>query len=170
MDRAMTLQAGDSRITDEQEAWIEHSNLDGVPSSTAVPPAKGRLAAPPNRFIGKSGTPTNDRIVESSDGLIAICTAYDDPDSWLQVGHTLSALWLHATRAGMSIVPLSQVIEVPETREALQHEVFAGTTRPQLLLRVGWQEIARTTLPRTPRRPLADVLVSNQPAEAGHHE
>jgi hypothetical protein len=31
--------------------------------------------------------------------------------------------------------------------------------RPQILLRVGWQEIARTTLPPTPRRPLEDVLV-----------
>ena len=68
--------------------------------------------------------------------------------------------WLDATRAGPSIVPLSQVIEMGETRQALREDVFAGTAHPQLLVRVGWQEIARATLPRTPRRPLDEVLVS----------
>jgi hypothetical protein len=42
----------------------------------------------------------------------------------------------------------------------LQEDVFAGTAYPQLLLRVGWQEIARATLPRTPRRPLDEVLLT----------
>jgi hypothetical protein len=171
MEQAMTLQAEDSRFTDEQAAWVEHSDLDGVRASNAVPPTSGRLAARPNRFSGEIGIPAGERMVESSDGLMAICTAYDDPDLWLQAGHTLSALWLHATRAGMSIVPLSQVIEVPKTREALHHDVFADVTRPQVLLRVGWQEIARTTLPRTPRRPFADVLMrDHERAQAGHHE
>ena len=98
--------------------------------------------------------------MESSDGLVAICTGHDDQAAWLRAGQTLSALWLHATRAGLSIVPLSQVIEVPETRGALHEDVFAGMAHPQLLLRVGWQEIARTTLPRTPRRPLDEVLLT----------
>ena len=91
---------------------------------------------------------------------MAVCTAHDDRTSWLRAGQTLSALWLRATRTGLSVVPLSQVIEVPETRHALHEDVFAGMARPQLLVRLGWQEIARATLPVTPRRPLADVLLS----------
>ncbi|MET0840403.1 MAG: hypothetical protein ABWY19_16605 [Marmoricola sp.] len=98
-------------------------------------------------------------MVESADGLVAVCTAHDGVRSWLQAGETMSALWLEATQVGLSIVPLSQIIEVPETRRILNEDVFAGMARPQILLRVGWQEIARTTLPRTPRRPLADVLM-----------
>ena len=90
-------------------------------------------------------------------GLSAIVASYEV--AWLRTGQTLSAVWLQATRAGLSIVPLSQAIEVPETREALHRDVFAGMARPQLLLRVGWQEIARATLARTPRRPLDDVLL-----------
>jgi nitroreductase len=171
MEQAMTLQAVDTRFSDEQAAWVERGDLDGIRTSNAVPPVAGRLAARPNRFLGETGMPAAERMVESSDGLMAICTAYDAPESWLQAGHTLSALWLHATRAGMSIVPLSQVIEVPETRDALHHDVFADATRPQLVLRVGWQEIARTTLPRTSRRPLADVLMrDDERAQVDHHE
>jgi nitroreductase len=159
MERAMTAQASDKRFADEQATWIEHSRLDGVPSATATPPRSARLDDRPNRFYGGGGTLGSSRIVESSDGLIAICTVHDDQTSWLQTGQTLSALWLQATRAGLSIVPLSQVIEIPETRTALRDDVFVGMARPQLLLRVGWQEIARTTLPRTPRRPLDNVLL-----------
>ena len=158
MDRAMTLQAADPRFVEEQATWIEHSRSDGIPASSATPPGSDRRPSRPNRFVAETQEQSQ-RVVESSDGLMAICTAGEDQASWLQAGEALSALWLHATRAGLSIVPLSQVIEVPETRQDLHHTVFAGMARPQLLLRVGWQEIARTTLPRTPRRPLEHVLI-----------
>ncbi len=159
LDRAMTLQASDARYADEQASWIERSRTDGVPATAAAPPRSSRLAHRPNRFAADLDTLPSPRLVESSDGLIAICTANDDQTAWLQTGQALSSLWLRATRAGLSIVPLSQVIEVAETRQALYDGVFAGMSHPQVLVRVGWQEIARATLPRTPRRPLDDVLV-----------
>jgi nitroreductase len=159
MERAMMQQANDPDRIEEQNAWIGHSGLDGIPSVNAVPPASSRRTERPNRYVPEDGIPGSTRAIESSDGLIAICTAHDDQTSWLQAGETLSALWLQATRAGLSIVPLSQVIEMPETREMLHRDVFAATAFPQLLLRVGWQEIARTTLPRTPRRPAQDVIL-----------
>jgi hypothetical protein len=59
----------------------------------------------------------------------------------------------------LSLVPLSQVVEVPETRAALHHDIFAGMAHPQMLLRIGWQEIGRATLSPTPRRPLSNVLL-----------
>ena len=90
--------------------------------------------------------------------MIGICSASDGQESWLQAGQALSALWLRATREGLSIVPLSQVIEVDETRHALHHDVFAGMARPQILARVGWLEMTRTLLERTPRRPLDQVI------------
>lgn len=74
-------------------------------------------------------------------------------------GETLSALWLRATREGLSVVPLSQVVEVSSTRRSLSHELPEHRSEPQVVLRLGWQEISRSTLPRTPRRPLHDVLL-----------
>jgi hypothetical protein len=160
IERAMTLQAADPRFSGEQAAWADPGAVDDLPSSTAVAHSEGRSPAPPTRFLPGTGVPPRERVVEASDGLMVISTPHDTPASWLQAGQLLSDAWLHATSAGLSIVPLSQVIEVAETRDALHHDVLGEAAHPQLLLRVGWQEIARTTLPRTPRRPLADVLVA----------
>ena len=81
------------------------------------------------------------------------------PPGLAGVGEGLSALWLHAVREGLSVVPLSQVIEVPETRAALQYGVLGGLVVPMLLVRVGWQAISRSQLEPTPRRPVDDVLL-----------
>jgi hypothetical protein len=104
------------------------------------------------------------RPVESSDGVLAICTSADTPAAWLDAGETLSALWLRAIRDGFSLVPLSQVIEVEETRASLRASVFYDMAQPQLLVRVGWQEVTRPAQPRSPRRPLDDVLFDSGPA------
>ena len=98
--------------------------------------------------------------METSDGVILLCDDDDSRVSWLRAGESLSALWLRAVRDGLSVVPLSQVIEVAETRDALQHQVLGGLCVPLLLVRVGWQAISRSQLEPTPRRPLRDVLVS----------
>lgn len=94
-----------------------------------------------------------------SDGLLVLAADTDDAPAWLRAGEALSALWLRAVRDGLAVVPLSPVIEVARTRSALEHDVLAGRGVPLLLLRVGWQEIARSTLPATVRRPVADVLL-----------
>lgn len=98
-----------------------------------------------------------DRDLEPADGLLVLGARPDEDGraAWLAVGEALSALWLEATRAGLSIVPLSVVCEVAETRAVLQHEVLGGLMAPQTLVRVGWQAIGRPR--RTPRRPLDDV-------------
>lgn len=82
----------------------------------------------------------------------------DDLDSWLRLGEGLSALWLQATRQGLSVVPLSQAIELDETRASLRGDLLRGLGFPHLVVRVGWQAISRESLPATPRRPLDDVL------------
>lgn len=102
----------------------------------------------------------------TSDGLVAIATADDSPAAWLGAGEVLSELWLRAAHDGLSVVPLSQVVGVPETRQALHQDVLAGLLHPQVLVRLGWQEIARSDQPPTPRRPLADVLADD--GRAGH--
>jgi len=109
----------------------------------------------------------DDRDLEGSDGLIALCAEGDSRQSWLRAGEGLSALWLHAVRTGMSVVPLSQVLGVDETREALRHQVFGGLAVPLLLVRVGWQAIGRSQLVPSIRRPVDDVLLPNGPRGSG---
>ena len=104
-------------------------------------------------------TEDDGRDVEGSDGLVVLYAEDDSRESWLRAGEGLSALWLDAVRSGLSVVPLSHVLEVEETRSALQHAVLGGLAVPLLLVRVGWQAIGRRQLVPTPRRPLDDVLL-----------
>jgi len=93
----------------------------------------------------------------SADGMLLITTSSDDTVSRLRAGEALSAVWLQATRSGLSVVPLSQALEVAETRRTLQTEVLHDVASAQLVLRVGWLPMKRRELTRTPRRFLDDV-------------
>ena len=159
LSRAQVSQQSDHRFAEEQQAWTDHSAVDGVPRSSGAPRSGGSTTYRNNRFVPGSADLGPEAPLESSDGLIVICTALDDQRAWLATGQALSALWLRATRDGLSLVPLSQVVEVPETRNALHYDIFAGIGHAQILLRIGWQEIGRATLTPTPRRPLGDVLL-----------
>ncbi|MGI9157331.1 MAG: Acg family FMN-binding oxidoreductase [Marmoricola sp.] len=157
LSRAMLAQTHDRDLSAEEQLWIDHSSRDGIPART-IPRSVGERGERPSRFDKGVTTAGDVNTLESSDGLLVIGTTHDGPLSWLRAGESLSALWLRATAEGMSVVPLSQVTEVESTRVALQHEVLSGALEPQLLVRIGWQEIGRSDLPRTPRRPLAEVL------------
>ena len=165
LKRAMNVQAMDPRFAEEQRKWIHPSRVDRIPLANASPPANGRPLSRPNRFASTSDAEATEaadaaRVVENSDGLIAICSAADDQQSWLGAGQALSALWLQATHDGFSLVPLSQIVEVEETRQSLHQDVFDGLARPQILARIGWSEATRTPLDRSPRRPVDDVIES----------
>ena len=157
INRAVDVQHDDSDVMSEQQAWVEHGGGDGVPR--AVLPVPGELSV---RRSSRFGPGLLDDIgggeIENSDGLLIICAPHDDPGAWLSAGEGLSAMWLAATLDALSMVPLSQVVEVPETRDALQLEVLGGLARPLIMVRVGWQAISRSQLPRTPRRPVDEVL------------
>ncbi|WP_309648184.1 hypothetical protein [Nocardioides sp.] len=97
--------------------------------------------------------------VQGSDGLLVLLTERDDPRAWLSAGEALSEVWLAATADGLSLVPLSCVIEDDDTRSELHREVLGGLAEPQLVMRIGWQQIGRSELRRTTRRDVSDVLL-----------
>jgi hypothetical protein len=155
--RAVELQSTDQRYADEQQEWVDHSTLDGIPSTVLPLEVPTENGDHPTRFTPGLAAET-ERVIEGSDGLVVLCSGSDDPASWLSAGEGLSALWLMATSRGLSVVPLSQVIDVEETRQALRQRVLGGLTQPLILVRIGWQSISRSQLPRTSRRPVGDVL------------
>ncbi|XBB69442.1 NAD(P)H nitroreductase [Nocardioides sp. WV_118_6] len=141
----------------EQDRWIGRSGADGIPAALLPDDPDPLLAR--SRF--RPGLLEDTRMVlHGGDRAIALGGPYDDVAGWLRTGEAMSALWLEATREGLSVVPMSQPIEVESTRREIGRSVLRGAFEPHLLLRVGWQAIGRSELPRTPRRPLADVLDS----------
>jgi hypothetical protein len=90
--------------------------------------------------------------------MLIVCTSSNDVISQIRAGEAMSAVWLQATQEQLSVVPLSQALEVPETRREVQQQVLSDLAHPQILLRVGWLPVARSTLPMSPRRHLEDVL------------
>ena len=83
LKRAMHVQALDSRFAEEQREWTVPSRVDGIPLANASPPAHGRPPTRPNRFASPSQAQATEaaeaaRVVENSDGLLAICSVADD--------------------------------------------------------------------------------------------
>jgi nitroreductase len=156
VSRAHRLQERDSSIAAEAERWTDHNPFEGVPSAHL--PGKQNVSTSHRSRFALGGLEDDEQEVESGDGLVILHDNDDTPLAWLSAGESLSALWLHAVRDGLSVVPLSQVIEVSETREALHHQVLGGLAVPLMLVRVGWQAISRSQLEPTPRRPVGDVL------------
>lgn len=157
ISRALDLQGRDDRVLSEQEAWIEHGSSDGLPA-VVVPHDRHLVPQRPSRFSGGRLQDSDGREIEGSDALVVIYDVQDTPRSWLTAGEGLSAMWLAATVDGLSMVPISSVTEVDETRDSLQLDVLGGLAHALLVVRVGWQAISRSELPRTPRRPVNEVL------------
>lgn len=139
----------------EQDRWIDRDGPDGIPLELLSD--EPDLFRPRSRF--RPGTLEDTRLViHGGERVLVLGGVHDDVGSWLRTGEAMSDLWLEATRSGMSVVPMSQPVEVESTRHEIARTVLATRFEPHLLLRIGWQAIGRRGLPRTPRRPLGDVL------------
>ncbi len=66
---------------------------------------------------------------------------------------------LTATALGLASCPLTEPLELAETRDEVRTKLLGGDGFPQMLLRVGWAALNADPLPATPRRPLSDVVV-----------
>ncbi len=156
ISRAHQLQERDPSIAAEADRWTDHGVFDGVPS-THVPWQPHYPESHRSRFA--VGVMKDDEgELDGGDAVIVLHDTEDSPAAWLRAGEALSALWLTATREGLSVVPVSQVVEVQETRNSLQHDVLGGLTAPLLVVRIGWQSISRSHLTPSPRRPGHEVL------------
>lgn len=151
--RANQVERGTPGFAEEQHAWLDRGPDDGMPSATVRFDRARDLR--PSRFDPAEPPVTDD--VRSTDGALVLCAAEDGEDAWLLTGQVLCRLWVHALRDGLSLVPLSQPIEVDRTRAELA-ELLGSRGHPQLVVRIGWQELGRSPLPPTPRRSVDDVL------------
>jgi nitroreductase len=136
---------------------------DGVSAASVAPAPIGLLDASPLRWFPREQLPQppqSSGLGSAADAaeLLVIATTHDDPLDWLRAGEATSAVLLAATGLGLATTPLSQALEVDETRRALRTDVLRIPEHPQLVVRVGWPATEADELPATPRRELRSVL------------
>lgn len=154
-NRALTFLEIDGGRVREQDEWIDRPGAEGIPLPL-LPDDPEPLQAR-SRF--RPGLLEDTRmVIHSGDRVIALGGTSDDIGGWLRTGQAMSAVWLEATRSGMSLIPMSQPIEIESIRHEIARTVLTDVPEPHMLLRVGWQAIGRSGLPRTPRRPLTEVF------------
>lgn len=162
VEQARAVLTQEAHVFEEMELWIDHGPDDGIPRA-AIPEQVARPGYYPSRFSQTPAPLTPSPAWVPEDGLAIIATTADDRSSAVRAGEALSAIWLRATTEGLSLVPLSQVLEYEPTRELLRSELSLRYPVPQIVVRIGWQEIGRGDLVRTPRRPLNEVLQEARP-------
>jgi hypothetical protein len=148
--RAAAVQAADPRVGAELAHWTGTSAPTGTGLPVGVLPDHPAQTTVPGRDFGRPGTlpigAGHDRVAVYA----VLFGAADDSVSWLRSGEALSAAWLTATTLGVSVVPLSDVVEVTYTRQTLRH-LLAGLGCPHLVLRLGIADPEPAGYVHTPR-------------------
>ena len=143
----------------ELTAWSgRYAAVAGVPARNAPVPDRnaklpGRHFAGPALAMSPGSSSADDNAV-----VLALGTRTDDRLAQLRAGEATSVVLLTATSVGLSSCPVTEPLEVAETREAIRSDIFADSSYPHMLLRVGWAPINADPLPSTPRRELDDFV------------
>lgn len=155
--RAESAEADDPQVLAELAYWTGRTGPAGAGITTEVLPDRPAETTVPGRDFGRAGTLP---IGSGHDHAARYAVLYgddDEPASWLHAGEGLSAGWLAATRLGVSLVPLSGVVEVASTRAALR-QALDHLGYPYLVLRLGIADPDHAGPPHTPRIPAAQVI------------
>lgn len=156
---SMARHAGDPDYLAELSAWSgRHGSVAGVPASNT--PYPERDARIPSRVFAGPALRQPPRTPPARDNavVIALGTADDDDLARLRAGEATSLVLLSATALGLASCPVSEPLEIAETREAVRADVFGESGYPQMLIRVGWAAVDAESLPPAPRRPLGEVV------------
>jgi nitroreductase len=151
-------QRAETGYREELTAWTvpPYGRRDGVPAQAFAP--RDRYESVPLRDFGLTQPQLHrrDATFEAHPTVIVLRTTGDEPRDWVRAGQAMERVLLTATVRGVATTPMTQALEVPEIRRLLTDP---GRHRyPQLILRVGYGRPAATS----PRRPLAEVLVSGE--------
>lgn len=154
--RAAAQHRGDAGYRTELAVWSgRYAAVDGVPARNAVPVADDPLT---REFAVATQSEAVVRDITEEGSLLLVHTHADDRRAWLQAGEAASAVLLAATVLGLATCPLTEPLELPDTRALLRSELLGDTGYPQLIVRVGWAATSAKNVPVTPRRAPADVI------------
>ncbi|HEY0167267.1 MAG TPA: hypothetical protein VGB75_09505 [Jatrophihabitans sp.] len=153
----------DSEYVAERDRWVRDSDAhpDGVPASAIphVPASHPRHTDVPLRDFetGVSGRLLIERDVDERPAIAVLLTQSDSPLEHLRAGESMMWLMLQAELRGLVTCPLSQAVDLVAFRSRLK--ILMGWQGvPQMMLRIGYPPAHAAQAPRTPRRPVVDVL------------
>lgn len=157
---ADTQQFADQSYRDDMSGWIHAdtaSVADGISAVAAGPKGvPSPIASWAARAVdGAWARAAQDRSLCREAPALAVIASEDTVPHWLDAGELLQELLLTAEREGLACSYFNMPMHVPEIRARLR-AVIGVTSWPQLLLRIGY---CLEQTPRTPRRPVEDVLV-----------
>ena len=161
IDRAALRQADSADYRSELAAWSRSSFTaqDGVLTASGPPgPLRHDDVVMRSFPGGRLGDAPTGRGEEDGVQLLVVASLDDDPVSVLRAGEATSAALLTATNLGLATCPLSQPLEITDTRAIVRDQVLDGATQPQLILRVGWAPTSAPALPRSPVRRTEDTV------------
>jgi len=151
--------AADSAYLTEVTTWSgRHASTAGVPARN-IPNPESAAVSLARSFAGGTLAETPDGASPQDHAMVvALGTADDDDLSRLRAGEATSLVLLTATALGLVSCPITEPLEIPETRETVRTDVLGEDGFPQMLLRIGWAPVNADPLPSTPRRDLSEVV------------
>ncbi len=161
IDAAADAQEHDPAYAEELAAWTGRGRLsrDGV-LTTSTPPDQQVHGDTTMRAVPVGTRPDAEtgRGENDAGDLLVLATTGDDLVSVLRAGEAMSAALLTATDLGLATCPLSQALEVADTRSLIRARVLDGAAFPHLIMRVGWAPIAAPPPPESHRRATSDTV------------
>ena len=106
--------------------------------------------------MGKGTAKKDSELLMSAPVLGVISSPEDDRVSQMKAGQLFERVALQATALGLSVHPMSQILEIPALKGEVADLIPAAGVVPQQTFRLGHAEPEEG---HTPRLPLADVLV-----------
>ncbi|MGL6234201.1 MAG: Acg family FMN-binding oxidoreductase [Segniliparus sp.] len=161
---AATLRAAQRHLNDpsyrcELARWSgKHFADEGVPAANTPPVTPGAGGIPGRRFSNPWLWGASPQGAEKAGGeLLTLSTTEDDRSAQLRAGEAMSAVLLEAASSGLAACPLSEALELRDTRDQIRERVTGGL-HPQIVLRLGWPLKGLPPLIETYRRPAHDIL------------
>jgi nitroreductase len=154
---AQQVEGRDPAWAEELAYWAGGERRHGLGVPDATIPSQPPPTTVPDRDFGPTGTLP---IWPGRDRAAVYALLYGDEDTgpaWLRAGEALSAVWLEAMLRGLTVLPLSAVIEVAQTRAVL-HRMLAGLGEPFLVLRLGVGDADHVVPPHSPRLPAEQTV------------
>lgn len=154
IERAAALHARDIDYLHELTEWSgRYGSQAGVPARNT--PVPDPTAPVPGRFFAGTALaqPPGSANIEDNGIVVALGTRDDDDLARLRAGEATSLVLLTATALGLATCPITEPLEIADTRASLRAEIFEDNAFPQMLLRIGWAVPGSDPLPATPRRP-----------------
>ena len=163
--RAHRVQLDDPAFRAELAAWSGHTGprTDGVPARAGGPTSRYDESWVLRDFTGGTPpTPAGHTGFERRPLIAVLVMYFSGPGSDVRAGEALQRVLLTATVDGLSVSPVSQLIEVPEFRE-LAGQLIGAPSAPHAVLRIGYG----WPVASSPRRAVDELVMPEiSPAQA----